>query len=219
MPFEGAGAVSDWKLSLPKNFRQFDYQTITDVILHISYTAEEDGKLRDEVEEVTSIVQGSVRQRLQDEPLIRLFSLRQDFSGAFNSLLHSPAGTQVKIKLEDKIFPVFLKGCAVKVGKAHLLLNTPKGQSVSNVTLTINGSDQTGFALNANFGNLQSKDLGTVLSGGLRGEHTWVVKNAGELTPSSRIAGDVSAMDSEKLIDVMLYLEYKVTSCPNLGWG
>src|SRR5262249_47875671 len=37
MPFEGAGAVSSWRLVLPKSFRQFDYQTITDVILHLSY--------------------------------------------------------------------------------------------------------------------------------------------------------------------------------------
>lgn len=50
MPFEGAGAISDWKLKLPKNFRQFDYQTISDVILHISYTAESDENLRIEVE-------------------------------------------------------------------------------------------------------------------------------------------------------------------------
>src|SRR5262249_21278201 len=33
MPFEGLGAVSQWRLTLPKTFRQFDYQTINDVIL------------------------------------------------------------------------------------------------------------------------------------------------------------------------------------------
>ena len=51
MPFEGAGAISSWELSLPKNFRQFDYQTINDVILHISYTAEQDHGFRAEVED------------------------------------------------------------------------------------------------------------------------------------------------------------------------
>ena len=39
VPFEGAGAVSDWSLELPSVFRPFDYDTISDVILHISYTA------------------------------------------------------------------------------------------------------------------------------------------------------------------------------------
>ena len=43
LPFEGAGAISTWSLSLPKQFRAFDYATITDVILHIRYTAREAG--------------------------------------------------------------------------------------------------------------------------------------------------------------------------------
>jgi hypothetical protein len=30
MPFEGAGAISSWKVELPSGFRQFDYQTISD---------------------------------------------------------------------------------------------------------------------------------------------------------------------------------------------
>lgn len=38
IPFEGAGAISDWRLELP-NLRAFDYRCITDVILHIRYTS------------------------------------------------------------------------------------------------------------------------------------------------------------------------------------
>ena len=43
LPFEGAGADSTWKLELPADFRQFDYNTISDVILHIRYTARQGG--------------------------------------------------------------------------------------------------------------------------------------------------------------------------------
>jgi hypothetical protein len=39
LPFEGAGAESTWKLDLPKDYRTFDYNTISDVILHIRYSA------------------------------------------------------------------------------------------------------------------------------------------------------------------------------------
>src|SRR5262249_14090249 len=41
LPFEGAGAESMWKLDLPKpqDYPAFDYATISDVILHIRYTA------------------------------------------------------------------------------------------------------------------------------------------------------------------------------------
>lgn len=38
LPFEGAGAISDWTLSLPE-FAAFDYRTVTDAILHLKYTS------------------------------------------------------------------------------------------------------------------------------------------------------------------------------------
>src|SRR5262249_30260095 len=47
LPFEGAGAISDWmiELSTDKDLRQFDYSTISDVILHLKFTARESGGL------------------------------------------------------------------------------------------------------------------------------------------------------------------------------
>jgi hypothetical protein len=43
LPFEGAGAISAWSLSLPGPLRAFDYMTISDVILHLRYTARAGG--------------------------------------------------------------------------------------------------------------------------------------------------------------------------------
>ncbi len=40
LPFEGEGAISSWKLQLaPPEIAQFDYGSISDVILHLNYTA------------------------------------------------------------------------------------------------------------------------------------------------------------------------------------
>ncbi len=44
LPFEGKGAISHWRLELPAELRQFDYQTIEDVLLEIRYTAREGGQ-------------------------------------------------------------------------------------------------------------------------------------------------------------------------------
>ncbi|KAM0814368.1 hypothetical protein AB5N19_00158 [Seiridium cardinale] len=41
-PFEGAGVISSWALGLPK-LRQFDYRTISDVILQVKYTSLDGG--------------------------------------------------------------------------------------------------------------------------------------------------------------------------------
>jgi len=43
LPFEGAGVISRWRIELPQTFRQFSYDTISDVVLHIKYTARDGG--------------------------------------------------------------------------------------------------------------------------------------------------------------------------------
>ena len=46
LPFEGAGvAGSQWQLTLPGDVRQFDFDTITDVVVHVRYTAREGGDI------------------------------------------------------------------------------------------------------------------------------------------------------------------------------
>jgi len=44
LPFEGAGAISEWSLELPSEVRQFDYNTISDIVIHVKYTAREGGE-------------------------------------------------------------------------------------------------------------------------------------------------------------------------------
>jgi len=46
LPFEGCGAISDWRLQLPDlpvEKRPFNYSTISDVIVHLKYTARDGG--------------------------------------------------------------------------------------------------------------------------------------------------------------------------------
>lgn len=44
MPFEIAGAISTWQLNLPTTMQQFDYDSITDVVVQIRYTSVDDGQ-------------------------------------------------------------------------------------------------------------------------------------------------------------------------------
>lgn len=43
LPFEGAGAISSWTLELPGVQPQFDYNSISDVVLHVRYTSVDGG--------------------------------------------------------------------------------------------------------------------------------------------------------------------------------
>ena len=45
LPFEGTGAVSSWKLSMPKASNQFDFNNISDVIIQLKYTAMDGGDI------------------------------------------------------------------------------------------------------------------------------------------------------------------------------
>ncbi|ULA62543.1 MAG: Insecticidal toxin protein (Modular protein) [Nitrospira sp.] len=43
LPFEGSGVISTWRLELPGKYPQFDYATISDVVLSIRYSARDGG--------------------------------------------------------------------------------------------------------------------------------------------------------------------------------
>ena len=219
LPFEGAGADSSWRLSLPKSFRQFDYQTINDVIIHISYTAEQDDVLRGKIEDLTGAIEGSIEKYLKDPTnhLERVFSLRQEFSNELHNILHSPTGQAVVIKIEDRHFPIFIKNKNLRIDKAKLVLVPRKGQSVANFDISINPTStnpnsQTGFSTDPQLGDLPFVDITSILTGGIIGDQTFRVNNAGDLSPDSPSPGDVSAIDSEKLTDILLYLEYGLSS-------
>lgn len=60
VPFEGAGAISNWNLELPTAVKLFDYNTIADVVMHIKYTAREGGS------PVKNAANNSIKTRLND---------------------------------------------------------------------------------------------------------------------------------------------------------
>jgi Tc toxin complex TcA C-terminal TcB-binding domain/Neuraminidase-like domain/Salmonella virulence plasmid 28.1kDa A protein len=211
MPFEGAGAVSQWKLQLPSNFRPFDYQTITDVILHVDYTAQADGVLRSQVEDVNAALDGSIIHYLTNNEMPRVYSLRMEFSTAFDRLLHSATGTAVPVEITDRHLPVFLRSRDVVVTSAKVLLRTAKDQTVAGVTLSIGGTAAAAFAADPTLGGMAAADVTTAFAGGVLGEHRLTVINGGDLTPGAPEPGDPSAVDADKLLDVLLYLELRLS--------
>lgn len=99
LPFEGAGAVSEWSLELftdlPSNnpnpgtpdfgkpLRQFDYGTITDAVVHIKYMAREDaGPFKN------AAVKHLREYFEQDGAVPSLFNLRQEFPTQWHRFLN-----------------------------------------------------------------------------------------------------------------------------------
>lgn len=137
LPFEGAGAVSQWALELfsdlPANnpdpgkpdfgkpLRQFDYGTISDAILHVKYTAREDAgpfkngaltHLRDYMSQDEAI------------PSLRLFDLRQEFPSQWHRFLNPTKpldGNVFELEMSPSLFRMLDRGKTVKVNTIWLL--------------------------------------------------------------------------------------------------
>jgi hypothetical protein len=139
LPFEGAGAISQWSLELfsdlPSNnpdpatpdfgkpLRQFDYSTISDAILHIKYTAREDAG---------SFKNGSIAHlrayfsESEDGATnsVRLFNLRQEFPTQWHRFLNptNPAnGNVFELEMVPSLFRILDEEKALKVNMIWLL--------------------------------------------------------------------------------------------------
>ena len=108
LPFEGAGAESTWKLDLPKDYRAFDYNTISDIILHIRYTARQ-GVDPTEVKKALD----DLFQPASQSSLALLFSLRHDFPTEWAMFVKGTGDFKASVKRD--YFPYFTYGKDINI--------------------------------------------------------------------------------------------------------
>jgi len=112
LPFEGAGAISRWRVELPVETNQFDRNTISDVVIHLRYTAREGGA-------------GLKAAALESLPAsgARLFSLRHEFPTEWHRFLHPDQGAEQSLTLKrmDERFPFRRPGKIIKINRVDLL--------------------------------------------------------------------------------------------------
>jgi hypothetical protein len=196
LPFEGAGAVeSEWSLELP-SFHSFNYDTISDVIIGMSYTAKEDGDFRAQVQDQ---IEDDLKQLAEDEGIFRLVSLKHDFPNAFHKLLNPAtegAEQETDFVIGKNHFPYFLSKKELKLSKPVRIYLIPKGDNkieTQNLILTINGkpidSSWTEYT--------KSVQEATITLAGYP-DMTWKI-NAG-----------VDGFDKEKLDNILILMQCKI---------
>ena len=199
------------------------------MIIHISYTAEQDNTFRATVEEQNGDVEGAINFYLTEKTLPRVFSFRQEFSSEFNRLIHSPA-TPVQINITDKHFPIFLKGKNLVVDSAYLLLRTSEDPgdftvAISSINNDINEDDiiseSYGFTWKPegseerSWGGLPySDDVKSIFANALLdNKYSFAIEEPGTLyLAEPTTPGDVSAIDSKKLSDIYLCMNYSLSA-------
>jgi hypothetical protein len=145
-PFEGAGAISTWTLTLPA-IPSFDYATITDVILHIRYTARDGGQA------LAGPATDAVKALLKTQgaaPQYLMLSLRHDFPAQWYAF-STGGGQAFTAVLPRSYFPYPAQGA--QLGGITLTLYSAAGQLTPPVPATmasdLNTAGQTTLSLTA----------------------------------------------------------------------
>ena len=120
-PFEGAGAISTWNLTLPA-IPSFDYSTITDVILHISYTARDGGQAL--AGPATKATENALADATK-APSYLLLSLRHDFPTEWYAFT-SGGTAQFSAILPRTYFPYTTQGATLSNIQLTLYSGTPE---------------------------------------------------------------------------------------------
>jgi hypothetical protein len=160
IPFEGAGAMSKWRLELPDGFRQFDYDTITDVVMQVRYTSQDGGdKLKKAAAESVQGYINSVETLSREEGLFATFDLRHDFPNEWYKANNPPAGATERVLMLNNLnerLPIFTKGRPpAKIQASDVYLLTPAALSASTLMLT-HGTDDLNFADSPSVGSMKS---------------------------------------------------------------
>ena len=105
LPFEGAGVISRRRIVLDQDANGFDFNTLSDVVLHIRYTAREGGDPLKRASKA-SLVEALGAEAIK--PLARLFSLKHEFPTERHRFMHpsAPAPAVGTFTIDKKRFPL-----------------------------------------------------------------------------------------------------------------
>ena len=140
LPFEGAGVISRWKLELPV-IRQFDYETITDIVVHLRYTAVEGGDaLKKAAKDSVIDVLENAAEAGREGGLFLLLDLKNEFPNEWHRARNQEAAFEVMLGKER--FPYFAQTFAISpVDDAHRFFNS-KFEPVNSGSVTLSDKDK-----------------------------------------------------------------------------
>ncbi len=232
LPFEGAGVISRWRLEMPRENNAFDFESISDVILHFKYTSREGGEpLRQAARQA-----GAANA---ETDLVRLFSLRHEFSTNWYGFLNpntAAAKTQLMtLDVSAVRFPYQYRGKTISMNKVDLFLKfqdlhdmqtfsqdgTPMGDYVAAkplaVSLTPPGGTGISMTLKSDKSLLNGLPHASAdLSDQSAGPGLWTIELGSDaltgLPPSLRSdsADKIHRLKSDVVMDMVIVFHYAV---------
>jgi hypothetical protein len=221
LPFERAGVISQWQIELTeeKELRQFDYGTVSDVILHIDFTAREAGGLFKK--EATTYLKNFFTNvaDLSEQPLTQMFDLKHQYPTEWYAFLHPAtqgADQVLAFTLGMERFPFFVRDRTVVVEEIEVFAKATTSSEYKAVVsyIDLNGdpvtSSEVTLPVSDAFGGLNKVSIG-VVDAGLNLEELDVTK-AITLSLKRTAAADFHSLETEpdELEDAFLVMHYKL---------
>ena len=141
LPFEGAGVESTWSLELMEDaaLRQFDYETISDVILHMKYTAQ-DGGVDFKNAAVENLREVILNVPANESTWSILFDVRHEYANEWHRFISASGAENEVLNLalpipKDRL-PFFATNKNVEVTEVILFTKKKEGTSFNAAPLS-----------------------------------------------------------------------------------
>jgi hypothetical protein len=145
LPFETAGVISRWMITMPQVCNAFDFDTITDVVLKLSYTSRYGGDLmRGQAfaaailpalpQQTPGPVVGSLPKQTNRD---RLFSVKHEFPSEWYGLLHPASSTaaygQMPMRITTDRFPFQYRGQKISTANIEVFALLEAGATLTSL--------------------------------------------------------------------------------------
>lgn len=207
LPFEYAGAISSWKLELPDKVPQFDYRTISDVVMSIAYTARDGG------DDFRGDVQDALDEKFNEAfagGATQLFVVHRAFPNEWAQFL-SPAEEDeeqvLTLPVKEQHFPVFARrqGFTIKSVQFRLLFTDDITDFGVDVVETIFSVGATAVSLSlASDGPYASGTAGSLTTT----PGTWTLTREKDPDPAVIVADDW--LDPTKVVGMLMLVRYEL---------
>ena len=141
LPFEFSGAISRWRIELPLENNQFDMETVSDLVLHLNFTAREGGEI------LRKAANECAQQNLPGAG-VRFFDMKREFPEAWRRFAGAkPHGRPAKngrpahngrlarelgIRLSREMFPFLPANKPIGVHRLGILFEAPGADPSAN---------------------------------------------------------------------------------------
>jgi Tc toxin complex TcA C-terminal TcB-binding domain/Neuraminidase-like domain/Putative peptidoglycan binding domain len=192
LPFERGGAISTWQLEFPSAYPLFDPSTITDLILHFSYTSRDGGVGLQTV--ATQSVQSKLKSAMTAPGLVlmRGFSARRDFPTQWYKFLNPPVVTDPQELVMDitSRFPFFTQGLKVVVSKVVVVADNNASLPAMYISGVKLKNGLIDFGLDPDYGSMSYGEVSCK-----DGVGVWTISNGPTTSPGTQHIGNTDIND------------------------